>query len=171
MGSLETYQVEDWAQFIEKEEIDRTCPACKGETEKCEECNGSGYIEPMWNTIWNTGFHHCDNSPAVPTEVGPVFAFRWNDQIWFGLTGCGMDLTPHLAKAWITLFPECTWLPDQFIVRGVNLTQGYIVSCLGKTWARKVYRLIGKTIQAMRHEAAWLAKDLRVAREHLKTQK
>jgi hypothetical protein len=176
---LQTYHVEDWGEFIDKESIDLQCPKCKGkgtvagnddagkdlEDTDCEECSGSGYIEPMWNTIWNTGFHFTDGS--MPREVGTVFAFNWDGHIWFGLTGCGMDLTPHLAQTWMTIFPQCDWLPEQFIVEGCNLRGGYVESCLGKKDARKVYALIAKSIKGMRRQAANLAQDLKAVRQHM----
>jgi hypothetical protein len=165
MGALQTYNVDDWAEFIQAHDIDLTCPTCRGEREDCDDCDGSGYIDPMWNTIWNTGFR--TGARRVPTSLGNVFAFDWDGEIWFGLLGCGMDCTPFLALAWIEMFPGCQWLPDQFIVGGCNLRGGYIESCIGKSKARKVYALIRKTIQGMRREAKNLADDLRAARRHL----
>jgi hypothetical protein len=78
-----------------------------------------------------------------------------------------MDCTPFLASAWLQMFPDCQWLPEQFIVEGCNLRGGYIESCLGRKQARKVYVLIGKTIQGTRRRARFLAEDLKVARKHL----
>ena len=165
MGVLQTYHVDDWAEFIQAHDIDLTCPTCRGERERCNDCDGSGYIDPMWNTVWNTGFRN--GAQSVPAYLGNVFAFDWDGEIWFGLLGCGMDCTPFLALAWIEMFPGCQWLPDQFIVGGCNLRGGYIESCIGRKNARKVYTLIGKTIKGMRREAKNLADDLRAARRHL----
>ena len=166
MTALETYHVDDWAEFIQAQEIDLTCPTCRGEKENCDDCGGSGYMEPMWNTIWNTGYHNGEQS--VPAHFENVFAFDWNGKIWFGLSCCGMDCTPFLAQAWIEMFPDCQWLPDQFIVSGCNLSGGYIEACISKNKARRVYTLIGKTIRGMRREAKNLADDLREARTRLK---
>ena len=178
MTSLQTYHVEDWAEFIEKNDIDLHCPACKGEgtipgkTEDeehkdCEECSGSGYMEILWDTIWNTGFHANCDGPKLPAEAHGVAIFEYDGMIWFGLQGCGMDLTPHLAAAWADTFPDCEWLPEQFIVTGCNLRGGYIESCLGKPMARRIYALIGKTIKGAKRQAAYLAEDLKVARKRL----
>lgn len=176
MGSLQTYQVENWGEFITENEIDLLCPSCKGrgsadygcgpDTEECEKCNGSGYMEILWNTIWNTGFHATPKHPT-PAEAHGVAVFEWDDHIWFGLQACGMDMTPHLAACWLEMFPDCQWLPDQFIVTGVNLRGGYVETCVGKKVARRIYALMGKTIKGMRQQAAYLAEDLKAARQHL----
>ncbi len=165
MTALQTYHIDDWAEFITTHDIDLTYPTCKGEKERCEDCDGSGYIEPLWNTIWNTGFS--SGALSVPAYLGNVFAFDWDGEIWFGLTCCGMDCTPFLALAWIEMFPGCQWLPEQFTVTGVNLRSRYIESCIGKGKARKVYGLIGKTVKGMRQQTKYLAEDLRAARKHL----
>lgn len=175
MRSLETYQVEDWSAFIAENDIDLSCPTCKGlgenedTREGCEDCGGSGYIEVMWNTIWNTGFHSAGRS--LPWECGSVFAFEHERHVWFGLGACGMDLTPHLAEAWLELFPDCQWLPDQFIVTGTNLRLGYVESCVGKKTARRIYAKIGETIKGTRKQAAYLAEDLKEARKRLAAKK
>ena len=54
MNALQTYHVDDWAAFIQDHDIDLTCLTCHGEG--CDDCT-DGYLEPMWNTVWNTGFH------------------------------------------------------------------------------------------------------------------
>jgi len=169
MTALQIYHVEDWGQFIEENDIDLRCPACKGEgtidEACCEECSGTGYMEIMWDTIWDTGFHA--NGRQLPAEAHGVGMFKHEGNVWFGLQGCGMDMTPHLAAAWIEAFPDCQWLPDQFLVTGTNLRAGYIESCVGKKVARRIYTVIGKTIKGMRQQAAWLAEDLKQARKHL----
>jgi hypothetical protein len=166
MTTLKTFHVDDWADFIRANDIDLTCPMCRGDKENCDDCSGVGYMTPMWNTIWNTGYQN--GAQHVPAHLGDVFAFDWDGEIWFGLLGCGMDLTPCLAWAWIEMFPKCQWLPEQFIVSGGNLRGGYVEACIGKTKARRVYALIGKTIRSMRYEARSLADDLKEARNHLK---
>ena len=160
MSALQMYHVDDWAEFITTHEIDLACPTCR--SEGCDDCT-DGYLESMWDRIWNTGFH--SGALPVPSALGNVFAFDWDGEIWFGLSCCGMDCTPFLALAWVQTFPDCQWLPDQFIVGGCNLRGGYIESCIGRKDARKVYTLIGKTIKGMRREARNLADDLREARD------
>ena len=224
MRSLKTYDIEDWAEFIQKHDIDLTCSTCSGtgtvtgkkkceecdgtgkvecdecdgkgkdedgdeciycngtgkmecsdcdgtgevedDEECCEDCNGSGYIEPMWNTIWNTGFHAVAGR-KVPRQLGTVFAFEWDNEIWFGLSGCGMDCGPYLAAAWMEMFPDCEWLPEQFITEGCNLRGGYVESLLGKKEAKRVYALIANTIKGERRSLAFLAEDLKVARQRM----
>lgn len=164
MQTLETYQVEDWGKFIEEHDIDLSCPACQG-CEDCEDCGGRGYMEPLWDTIWNTGFHYVDQT--LPCKFPNVFAFEYDDYVWFGLTCCGQDNTPYLAAAWLEMFPDCNWLPEQFIVTGVNLREGYVESCVGKRTARRIYAKVGDTIKGARRQLAFLAEDLKEARKHL----
>jgi hypothetical protein len=169
MTSLQIYHVEDWGKFIEENDIDLSCPKCHGEGGACEECSGSGYMEIMWDTIWDTGFS--SQSVRTPSECHGVAIFERNGNVWFGLQGCGMDMTPQLAAAWLETFPDCQWLPEQFIVTGTNLRSGYIESCVGKKLARRIYTLIGKTIKGTRQQAAWLAEDLKQARKSLNEKK
>lgn len=172
MNTLETHHVDDWAEFIERENIDLTCPHCNGEAEDCEECGGIGYIEPMWNTIWNTGFSATSRDLSLPYEPDglAVFAFDWDGDIWFGLAGCGMNLTPHLAATWVETFPQCCWLPEQFHVRGINLTHGYVVSCVGAKRARKIYKLMARSAELYKNDANSLVAELKEARKHLREQ-
>lgn len=169
MARLETYHVDDWAKFIEENDIDLSCPVCRGEKDECEECSGTGYLEIMWNTIWDTGFHA--GSRSIPASIHGVAAFEHNGNVWFGLQGCGMDMTPYLAAAWVELFPDCQWLPEQFIGNSTNLRGGYIESCVGKKLARRIYAVIGKTVKGMRQQATWLAEDLKEARKRMSAKK
>ncbi len=176
MTSLQTYHVEDWAKYLEENEIDLQCPTCKdkldgcedcGALDACEDCSGSGYIEPLWNTVWNTGFRDTGENGQFPRESGSVFAFVKDSEIWFGLTCCGMDCTPFLAKAWLECFSDCPWLPEQFCVEGCNLRGGYVESCVGPQWARRIYRVMGSTVKMLRLQATRLAADLKEARKRL----
>lgn len=152
---LNTMQVDDWSEFIEKTDLDLSCPACRGEGEVkdektgevscCEDCGGSGFIEPLWNVIWYTGF---TAKGDLPRQCGEVFAFEHGGNVWLGLSACGMNLTPHLARAWLEFFPDCRWLPRQFCVTGVNLTHGYVASCIGDEDAARVYRVMEQTFKA-----------------------
>ena len=169
---LETRHIEDWTEFIEENNIDLSCPVCKGEGttengEYCEDCSGTGYIEPMWNTIWNSGFHAGDKYPATK-EDGNVFAFDYDDEVWLGLSCCGMDCTPYLAKAWMIMFPDCMWIPEQFCVRGCNLTHGYIVSCVGKSWARKIYKTMRVVYRQQIQDGRSALRELTIANKRLK---
>jgi len=178
MQTLQTYQVADWGEFIQQNDIDLHCRHCQGqgrsdEGEYCEECGGSGYIEPLWNTIWNTGFHATgEHGHPLPTADLPnVFVFKHDDYVWFGLTCCGMDCTPHLAAAWLEMFPDCTWLPENFIVEGTNLRQGYAETCVGTWMARRIYAKIGASIKGARQHLAILSEDLKEARKKLAEKK
>lgn len=151
--------------------IGEDCPACNGngtlEEEECDACGGDGYAEPMWNTIWNTGF---STNRHVPLFPGPnVFAFAYEGEIWFGLTGCGMDFTPCLALAWINAFPDCNWLPDQFCVTGCNLTGGYISSCIGADNALRVYKLMESTYRGQLEQAKNNLAEIRNVLKNLKS--
>jgi len=152
---LETKHIDDWQSFIEENDIDLICKKCNGDG--CEECT-AGSIEPMWNTVWNTGFHSTD--VELPIHLPNVFAFEYDDYVWLGLTCCGMDCTPYLALAWMALFPDCDWLPDQFILDGTNLRGGYYETELGKEDAKKIYALIESTIEGERQKLTWLEQDL-----------
>jgi len=169
MTSLGTLHVDDWEKFIEENDIDLACPTCHGEgivgQDDCEDCGGAGYLEPMWNTIWNTGFHGC--AEHLPAESHGVIAFEYDNHVWFALAGCGMDMTPHLAAAWAELFPQCEWIPEQFCVEGLDLREGYVESCVGKEMARRIYKLMDGTIEGMRNYAERLAEDLKLARKRL----
>ena len=145
--NLETKHIDDWQEFIESNDIDII-----------------GF-EPLWNTIWNSGFH--STNVELPAKFPNVFAFEHNGYVWLGLTACGMDCTPHLALAWSELFPDCDWLPTQFINSGLDLRSEYVKSCLGKADAKKIYALIGKTIDGQKIQLDSLTKDLEVAYERL----
>ena len=170
MKSLETRQIEDWGQFIEENDIDLSCDECNGtgevevedgdEKEECQECSG-GYVEPLWNTVWNTGFHA--SGREVPRQPAPnTLAFEYDERIWLGLTCCGMDCTPFLALAWINLFPDCRWIPIEFQVTGVNLRGGYLTSCLGEADAMRVLRVMETGIEGL---GASLGQDLQDVRD------
>lgn len=121
------------------------CTDCNGTgsdtcEEECPDCGGSPDIEFMWNTIWNTGFSTHMEFKLCPAP--DVFAFAYDGNIWFGLSACGMDCTPQLALAWVNTFPDCKWLPDQFYIRGCNLSGGYIKACVGPENARQIYKLM-----------------------------
>ncbi len=106
--------------------------------EDCEECEG-GSISVIWNTIFNTGFHSA--SVSLPAQIGPVVAFEYDDHVWFGLAGCGQDCSPQFIRAWFECFPDCTWVPDNWI-NHVNLFGGYYGSEVGVEVEDKLLRLL-----------------------------
>lgn len=181
MVSLQKLQVEDWAKFAQGEDTNLACQRCHGMGmvgrmhHECPDCDGEGSLIPIWNTIWNTGYgsiYHgklCGKKLPVKSDAGGVIIFEHEGQVWFGLSGCGMDMTPMLAAAWVEAFPSCTWLPDDFMVRGVNLTQGYIEACVGPQWAKRIYALMRKSAGLLRSEARSIEEELKQARALLRT--
>jgi hypothetical protein len=170
---LNTMQVDDWARFIEENNIDLSCPTCRGkgeikdketdEVSSCDDCGGSGYIEPLWNTVWDTGYH-ASTLGEFPREPAPnVFAFEHEDHIWLGLSCCGMDCTPYLALAWVNLLPGCRWVPLEFMVTGVNLRGGYLTSCLGVADAMRVLAVMESGLEGAIDSLGQDLKDVRDA--------
>ena len=164
---LQTMQIQDWPEFIEKNDIDLSCQVCAGQGETddkatCGECGGSGRIEPMWATVWNTGRRRLQGDRNV---CGSVFAFEYDGKIWLGLTGCGLDLTPELARAWMAFFPGCRWLPEDFWVTGIKLRDGYVASVVGDEWAKKIYRLQRASAERVIEQAKQVLSDLRGAEQ------
>lgn len=172
---LHTKYIEDWGRFLEEYDIDLACGECGGtgtiynvtEFETCPECDGDGAAEPMWNTVWNTGFSTHRESKLFPAPN--VFAFEYEQNIWFGLTGCGMDLTPYLALAWMNTFPDCAWLPEDFCMVGSRITGGYLESCLGKKDARRIYKLMLDSYKSTIINAKHEIKNTRAALRGLRT--
>jgi hypothetical protein len=142
---LETKHIDDWNEFVAQNDIDIIG------------------IEPLWPVIWNTGFHAV--CVELPVKLPNVFAFEYDDYVWFGLTSCGQDNRPWLASAWATLFPDCDWVPDNFILTGIDLRGGYYATELGGKAAKKIYALIASTIEAKRRQLVFLEQDLREAKK------
>ena len=164
MRSLDTERIEDWGDFIEKHDVNFTCRECEGEG--CEECE-EGSIFPMWNTVWDTGFFVSDHH-HLPCKPAPnVVAFQHGDHVWLGLTGCGMDCTPYLALAWLNLFPDCRWVPENFLVTGYNLTEGYIETCLGTEDARRIYEVMDTGMRGSIQSDIRVLKDIRATKRLL----
>ena len=203
--NLNTLHIEDWSEFIEKNNINLNCSECEGtgdievevecaicrgkgevattvdgenteeeckacggygttdEQEECEECDGRGQIEPMWNTVWDTGFHAERGFKLAPAPN--VFAFEHDGYIWFGLTGCGMDFTPNLALAWVNTFPNCKWMPDNFWVGDCNLSGGYIQSCIGHVEALRVFNVMKSSAEIEIERAQYKLKSINEALE------
>ncbi len=167
---LETYHVEDWDKFTKENEISLMCSTCRGEGAietsedkdklvTCPTCGGSGEIEPMWNTIWNTGFYNTHQETPYNFPNFSVFAIDWNGDIWFGLTGCGMDLPPELLAAWVEFFPDCNWVPENWLNES-NLASGYIAAVVGNEQARKIYNQIERTAEGMLKRAKAYLNDV-----------
>ena len=117
----------------------------------CDECGGSGSYEIMMNTIRDTGFSRirgtADNGvTSLPCSVGPIVAFEHDGNVWLGMSGGGMDLSPYFCKAWLTLFPDVSWIPEDFISASTNLLGGYYRSCLGAEWEAKILAVYEKEL-------------------------
>lgn len=108
------------------------------EEEDCDECD-NGYLSIIWNTIFNTGFHSIGDDNSTKS-FGNVVAFEYNGTIWFGLMGCGMDMSPYI-DAWFHFFPNVSWIPDNWI-NLTNLFGGYYSSCCGKELEDKVFKVL-----------------------------
>ena len=164
MRSIDHKNVENWTEFIEENDIDFTCRDCKGEG--CEECE-EGSLIPMWNTIWDTGFYVSDDH-HLPCKPAPnVVAFQHDKHVWLGLTGCGMDCTPYLALAWLNLFPNCQWIPENYLVTGYNLTEGYIESCVGEEDAKRIYDVMASGMKGSINADIRVLRDVREVRKIL----
>ena len=146
-----------------------TCPECEdehievddeSEDVTCEDCD-NGYIEPLWNTIWDTEM--TAEGRGLPLEFGNVFAFDYDGTVAFGLTCCGQDCTPYLASAYVEMFGDDCCLPDEFMVTGTNLRCGYIRSCVGESQARKIYAAILRTAHGSLDEAGHIIDDATTA--------
>lgn len=149
MRDLNSMRVD--SEFWMQNDVDLLCRACSGEGsnedgEDCEECDGSGAFNPIWNTIWNTGFS--DRAlPDGPRAIGAVLAFSYEGNVWFGLMGAGMDMSPHLCEAWLTMFPDCEWVPQEW-ASITNLMGSYFESCIGEEMTRRIVVLYARSLRA-----------------------
>lgn len=147
MFSIDKRQV-DWQK--EFEDWDLSCPFCHGEDEQeeCEDCYGTGFVEPIWNTVWEIGFLGGrdviseETVKEVIRETNCLVLFNHEEGKWYlTLSGCGMDLTPELCYAWLLLGFE--WLPLEWaeslhVDYAANLSRGKFDRVLEE--ARKTLR-------------------------------
>jgi hypothetical protein len=107
------------AASLSKDDIRFRCSSCgdkapRPNVRSCRMCDGAGWVMPTGSHIYCTGFQ-----PVRPTKrvlTPGTVAFEWQGVIWLGTT-CPADEEPfRLADAWWRLFPDCLWVPNQFVV-------------------------------------------------------
>lgn len=161
MYEVKTMHIDEWG---ENDTIDLTCPVCHGEGESCEHCGGNGIIEPMWNTVYKTGLHDIATgaAAAVLKNTNCFVAYHSDEgEYIIGLTGCGMDLTASLAKAWMILGFE--WLPVDWIQSMIRSGADYCEYVAGKScWRYRLLPLIRKTLRNAANEVKYLQQQLRM---------
>jgi len=65
----------------------------------CEECD-EGFIEPMMNYAYPLKYTEVnDENKKTALDCG-LFLFEDDEGVWMSLTGCGMDLSPNILKAY-----------------------------------------------------------------------
>lgn len=158
----EQHDGQDW---FAAHDVDLTCPACLGNEHDCDDCDGSGRLAIIWNTIWNTGFYSIPGEVKAPAVHGPIVAFEYNDSIWFGMTGCGMDMSPYLIAAWFHFFPTVRWIPDGWI-NETKLFGGYYGSVAGQEIEDKIFPILKGQLE---NEIAKKQASLKRLNDHLKT--
>lgn len=148
----------DWQK--EYEDWDLECPCCGGKG--CDYCEGMGYVQPYWNIVWDTGLSQI----APPTQVKILkktncfVAFNTMEDEWYlGLTGCGMDLTPSLAAAWVLL--GFWWLPLDWVERIIDNGHSYTEYVAGKAMTKKIEALIRQTIRIVKGKSGLWQKHMR----------
>ena len=137
----------------------------ESEMETCPDCgNESGYHELMMNTIYDTGFNADRRSDELPRAIGPIVAFAYNGNVWFGMSGGGMDLSPYFIAAWFEMFTDVQWIPDNFI-NHTNLFGGYYSSCCGQELEDKILQIYASDLASTAKRAA---ADLKRVKEFVK---
>lgn len=137
---------------------DEPCEDCQGcgeiDDDDCEGCAGTGKIDTVWNTIWNLGLRGEDalsreQRAQVLKETSCFVAWNNEDQAWYlGLTGCGQDLTPHMAKA--LLICDFKWIPLDWAYDLVeHLGERYIRGEIGQEWFEKVQEALVHTVDGL----------------------
>jgi len=140
------------------------CPYCGGEVIKntytervwCEWCEGTGYITPVWNTVWDLGYSgRFAVSEYQQREVmkKTSCAVMWNyeDQAWYlCLMGCGMNLTGSLARAMAIL--GFGWLPESWAY-DLARDMDFATYTAGEDGMLKIMDMMRSTAEAMQREA------------------
>ena len=102
---LSTITVSDWEQFGITKNVFFHCP--------CDKCRDDGVVFPTSSTAYDTGYE-----VAGPVEQSPypgVIGFHHHGHVWLGTRlNDGVDAAPYLAAAWLRMFPNSQWLPEQF---------------------------------------------------------
>ncbi len=109
---LSAISVYNWREFQLTHNIKFNC-FCAGKTTQCLYCNNTNEILPVNPVAYDTGYEIAGIINQMP-YVG-VVAFVYQNRIWLA-TRLGENTypAPYLAMAWIRLFPNSQWLPEQF---------------------------------------------------------
>lgn len=134
---------------------DETCPNCGGDNTDwywdnvpCDECGGTGKLEPITYTAWYIPHNHVSREvqQEVASQTACIVVFRESDKsYWLALGGCGMDMTPHLAAAWLILgFDE---LPLDWVRDLAGKDDDWIELYLAGGWAARIRSAMYLTVE------------------------
>jgi hypothetical protein len=155
-------------------EWDLTCPFCNGEgyiddddeedydadaeAQECEQCT-RGHIEIMWDTVWATGLHNVSNDMRrrVLSETNCALICDDDGEWFLALTGCGMDLTPSLAAAWMICGFD--WLPWDWVQSLTRLGLKYTRSVAGNQ-ADAVLKAMYRSVESAKQQVSYTAEDV-----------
>lgn len=112
---LASIKVDSWMEFAKWHGIDLSC--------ECNDINGyhdhpirddnECLVIPVGLTAYDSGYEVAGHFPRIPYPK--TVAFAHEGRIGLAFNGeAGEEETPFLAMAWLNLFPNCEWLPEQF---------------------------------------------------------
>lgn len=105
---LSSIKIDHWPEFIQKHQIDLRCVCVTG----CGLCGHTGLIQPRGTIAYDTGYLPEGRFSRLPYPG--VVAFEHQGRIWLAACRLLIEPSPFFAMAWIELFPNCEWLPEQF---------------------------------------------------------
>ena len=129
----------------------------------CEHCE-NGWVVPIWNTAWEIELSDVPKGVRIDIlQTTNCTVFSDDEGVYYlGLTGCGMDLTPDLCKAWLKLGQG--WLPTSWIYE-VSRDRGYCEYVAGKEWTEKIYEVALKTLEYAILDAQRMINNIKGERE------
>lgn len=113
------------------------------ESAECEECDGVGYLELMWNHVWAIDKSVSDSQKRAVSDAGCIVVTDRDGDEWLTLGGCGMDMTPYLCHAWLEL--GFKWLPLEWISSLSD--SNYIEACKSEEVAARIRTAIDYTLE------------------------
>ena len=130
------------------------------EGEDCEDCE-NGYVIPIWNTAWEIELHDIfEGTKADILQTTNCTVFSDDEGTYYlGLTGCGMNLTPDLCKAWLKL--GFGWLPSDLISSVKSSGFDYCKYVAGEEWVKKIHEIAIETMESAAIRARHSAEQLR----------
>lgn len=170
---------EDCDNYEAEQEGPGPCATCREELHEeidvsdydwCEYCEGHGYIDPMWNTVWDVGYAgYGAISERQQREVleNTNCAVLWNyeDNAWYlCLMACGMNLTASLAKALAIL--GFSWLPESWAYKMAR-DMDYATYVAGEDAMPQLKDMMANTAQQMRREAGVIMEAVEAYEEGL----